>query len=607
MRKCSYCGMENSDEAEICASCYTILPEPVQPQKRGKQGKSPFTFGKKEKPASASKTCPLCGTVNSPDAVYCSGCFSDLGGGKSSGGVCCPNCGAQNTKGDEFCVACGAALSSGGSGGTKTCPVCMAANDASADTCAVCGSPLSQETGEACPVCGTENPAGAKTCISCGTRLSGGKSGFAVKKLAWVAAGVAVVAGAVMGVSAILNNVQSPISESMEMLGAALSQRVSQMSTIHDYVENSQAVNDTGAFAIEIDLETENADLAGTVFYDRNAKLLSGSVEWDDDAKGIDTILTFSADDEVVEFEIPQSPDIYGCDLDDFAESKLAGLLPINISGETLKNLYKKPDTSDLTGDGVESAWNKFLKTVEYEEISESKNYPGCRVYQVSWDEKAMKELLGQATEEAQSGFSIIEGASNAAANLFGQAGKSTVQFFASYMEQDCRLYINESGQVVAADFTIKSILGFGGDVCTIEIADPADPWSYWSLTSLKGTASGYLMSDEEGAELAVDINAMDLMDMNLTAAYDDSSGAFGVDLLLGELDMGLTGKVISRNGSAKIELNGSVIGLGQVELTMGVDNLEASEVPAMISANGKFVDITDAKNWDRMYQYLTS
>ena len=346
--------MENSDDAEICAGCFTILPEPAPAGRQGKKGKSPFTFGKKEKSASAGKTCPLCGTVNSADAVYCSGCFSDLGGGRAVNGVCCPSCGAQNAKGDDTCVACGAALSSGANMGTKTCPVCMAANDASAETCAVCGSPLSQGTGEYCPVCGTENPAGAKTCVSCGTKLSGGKSSFTVKKLAWVAAGVAVIAGAVMGVSAMLNNVQSPISEAMEILGTALSERVSQMSTIHDYVENSQALNDTGAFAIEIDLETENADLAGTVFYDRNEKLLSGSVEWDDDAKGIDTVLIFAADDEVVEFEIPQSPDIYGCEIEDFAGTKLAALLPVEITSETLKNLYKKPDTADLTGDGVE-------------------------------------------------------------------------------------------------------------------------------------------------------------------------------------------------------------------------------------------------------------
>lgn len=559
MKKCTYCGMENSDDAQVCSACFTILPEVEAPRQTKKKGR--FSFGKKQKSsAQATRTCPVCGTSNSASAVYCTACFSDLGDSSGTSGE------AADTTGGE----------------TQTCPVCFTENSADSTVCCSCGADLTSGVG------------------------SKGGTGNG-KKIAWIAAGVAAVALAAGGVALALNSISSPVSDSMEYMGSALTERLDQMTTVNEYLANSAALLESGEFAIEIDLDTQNADLSGTVFYDRGEKLLSGSVEWDDSAVGIETIVTFSADKKDVMFKLPESPDIYGCDLDEFGQTALAKLLPVDISSEMLGNLYAKPNTDLFSGGDIRKAWDALMKTVEYEETSASDDHPGCTVYQITWDAKAAKALLTNVQEQAESSFSLVDGANNLLSGLFGEVGTNAVNFFVEYMKQDCRLYINADGKIEALDFTVKSLLGLIGeeDVWTIQITNPDDPWESWTLTSRKGTASGYLVSNDDMAQLELDIDVLNILSLYVAGDYDDSSGAFSLAVRSGDLGMGLDGRVISRNGSAKIELSGDVIGMGHVELTCGLDNLETGEVPEMISDNGKYVDITDAKNWERMKVYL--
>lgn len=564
MKKCSYCGLENTDDAEVCVSCYTILPEAAPQEEGKKQGKAKwgFSFGKKKKADTpAGKTCPVCGSSNDASEQYCVACGSELG--------------SAGENADSF--------SGTPTGGTKICPVCFAENSSDAYACVACGSELESEP----------DPVPTPR--------------FDKKKAIFLAGGVAAAALLVGGVTMIAGNFSSPVEKSMSQMGTSLSERMDQMTTVQEFLENAEQLNEDGTFAVEIDLDTETAELSGTVYYDRSGKILSGSVEWEDDTQGIDTTLSFSADDDVVMFKIPESPDTYGCSLTEFSKTQLAQLLPVKIDGEMLKNLYKKADTSDLSGDAVKKAWKKLMQSMKYEESSASDAYPGCRVYHISWDAKAAGNLMDTVTDQAESSFDLIAGAENVAVNLLGDWGSDAVSFVVAYLEEDAYLYINGEDQIVALDFTVKPIMGLigEGDIWTFRVNNPSDPWSDCTLTSHNGTASGYFRSDAEGAELMLDLNVLGMLELDVNGSYDDSTGAFGISLGSGGSSVGLTGKVISRNGSAKIELEGDMIGMGYVDFIFGLDNLDVGEIPQSLSSNGKYVDITDSKNWERFKTYI--
>ncbi len=99
--------------------------------------------------------CPHCGTVNSPNALFCESCGNPLG--KTS----CPNCGAELDPDADFCESCRRYIKQ------NVCSFCGANLSGNEAFCPECGSPRG---GIVCPVCHTLND--FAFCKRCGTALT---------------------------------------------------------------------------------------------------------------------------------------------------------------------------------------------------------------------------------------------------------------------------------------------------------------------------------------------------------------------------------------------------------------------------------------------------
>lgn len=531
MKKCSYCGTENSDEAQVCTYCFTVLPDaPTEPPEK-KTGKGRFSFGKKGKQekeeAPAEKKCPICGTVNSGTA--------------------------------KFCIACSSELPSEGE---KTERV---------------AKPV-------CPVCFTENEPGCVSCVSCGaalelskTKTSGTKGGM---KLAWIGAGIAAVALTVGGVSMILGNATTKVARAANQLGEAVTEQVSQMSNLNGFAENFTALHEGGEFTLILDVDTEDTEAAGTVNYDRSEKVLAGTVEYSSESDNVDGTVEFSVDNREIMLRLQGSQDIYGCDVDEYSKTKLAGLIPV--STETLENLFRKTKPTEEVEDRVGDAWKAFLDTVETDETNEREiNGQWCNAYEICWDTDAAIGVVN---------------------SLFGWEGSvlNAASGVLKHLDPDFQIYVNEDDRIVQADFMV------GTDKCVIDFADSGNPLSSCVLTSQAsgggpGVMSGYLVSDSEQIQLLIDWTDV----LYLDCTYDDSSGAFTLDVDLLGIVWDLEGKVTSRNGSAIVEVSGWLPETGAVELRIGLDDL--AEAPGMLSGSGKYEDLLEEKNWKRLYNELSN
>jgi len=100
-------------------------------------------------------SCPHCGTVNSPDALFCESCGNPIG--KTS----CPNCGAELDPDADFCESCRRYVKQ------NVCSFCGASLSGNEAFCPECGSPRG---GIVCPVCHTLND--FAFCKRCGTALT---------------------------------------------------------------------------------------------------------------------------------------------------------------------------------------------------------------------------------------------------------------------------------------------------------------------------------------------------------------------------------------------------------------------------------------------------
>lgn len=103
--------------------------------------------------------CPVCNSLNEPDAKFCKICgtqlnYGDAGNKKQSIHeiITCPVCNTMNVKASEYCVSCGTKLIAIEDSGDLepdadnmvVCPFCNSINTAEASFCFACGGALGQ-------------------------------------------------------------------------------------------------------------------------------------------------------------------------------------------------------------------------------------------------------------------------------------------------------------------------------------------------------------------------------------------------------------------------------------------------------------------------------
>ena len=115
----------------------------------------PLTQQAMQMKSASGIVCPHCGTVNEPEALFCSSC------GNAIGMSTCPNCGAAVEPDAVFCETCRHYIR------TDICSFCGAHLTGHEAFCPECGSPRG---GIVCPVCHTLND--FSFCKQCGTPLT---------------------------------------------------------------------------------------------------------------------------------------------------------------------------------------------------------------------------------------------------------------------------------------------------------------------------------------------------------------------------------------------------------------------------------------------------
>ena len=115
----------------------------------------PLTQQAMQMKSASGIVCPHCGTVNEPEALFCSSC------GNAIGMSTCPNCGAAVEPDADFCESCRHYIR------TDICSFCGAHLTGHEAFCPECGSPRG---GIVCPVCHTLND--FSFCKQCGTPLT---------------------------------------------------------------------------------------------------------------------------------------------------------------------------------------------------------------------------------------------------------------------------------------------------------------------------------------------------------------------------------------------------------------------------------------------------
>ena len=105
--------------------------------------------------AALGVSCPHCGSVNEPGAMFCASC------GNPMGKVTCPNCGAELDPDADFCETCRHYVRK------DVCSFCGAHLSGNEAFCPECGSPRG---GIVCPTCHTLND--FSFCKQCGTPLT---------------------------------------------------------------------------------------------------------------------------------------------------------------------------------------------------------------------------------------------------------------------------------------------------------------------------------------------------------------------------------------------------------------------------------------------------
>lgn len=105
--------------------------------------------------AATGVSCPHCGAINEPEALFCASC------GNPIGKMACPNCGADVDPDADFCESCRQYIRH------DVCSFCGAHLHSNDAFCPECGSPRG---GIVCPVCHTLND--FSFCKQCGTALT---------------------------------------------------------------------------------------------------------------------------------------------------------------------------------------------------------------------------------------------------------------------------------------------------------------------------------------------------------------------------------------------------------------------------------------------------
>lgn len=434
-----------------------------------------------------------------------------------------------------------------------------------------------------CNVCGTPNADSAFQCSQCGSPLpvttSKRKKGADInwKAILLCVGAVAVVAGIIFGVFFLTGGTSRVVGKALKMNEKAASEEAGTLPNLTGYLENFEELNDDGDFTMQANITSDLFDLTAVMDYSRGDRVLSGLASYANDEKDLDITFDFSANKKYCTLTSEgRMSDIYGFKIRDFQEKFEGNVLASVVSIAD----FEKLDFSKIIPHKNAEEWKALKKTIRYDELNERQMQVGnrlitCKAYEIKWDKEAATRLVS---------------------SVLGMKIEFTMKL-ADVLERvspDCRVYVDETGYLVAADFVA------GPNKCVLTFEGNENIWEKCVIRSVNLDGSeGEIRGDLEvkDGKITCVLEWDGVLDFALT--YADADGRFAIEADLLGLPWYIDGYITSNRSGSQLSFGGYLPMLGDVRL--GLEMAPLANEPKMMG--DKYVDLMskDITKWLRM------
>lgn len=441
-----------------------------------------------------------------------------------------------------------------------------------------------------CPNCGTGNEDYASACSGCGTALGGGSPGTkrtptgiasgALVKIGAAIAAVGLVAGGVfLGAKLLKGNA---LSSAYEKTTDAFVEEVKVQRGIAAFTDLLDKYEDSGKYTLELIYQNDVLQLDSLCDYSRPAKKMTGELKYSDHRLEIG--VDYAIKKDVIQFTCPgQLEDIYGFSVKKLGNklnnSALTSLLPIDFSALSDVDFFAKSNWAEFLNQQSNGKFDILRDSVKVtyldkREVQFATGAQKCRMYQVTWDEKALTDLINTL------------GGKGLMAKLVGFVVDLVPQ-----IDGDCRCYINEDGCLVGVD--LVSV----GNRYLFMMEGTQNPWDKFTLTitSLYGDAKVYtggLYSSADGIQMYL----QNQEEIFLAIEYDNK-GDFSVHT--DKHGTIVYGNISVAGKEAALELNLGSAQMGTQKLVYRISALE--EAPDQLSKYYVNLLDMDFADWQRL------
>ncbi len=442
-------------------------------------------------------------------------------------------------------------------------------------------------------VCGAEYDDDVMVCGSCGTELGGTQQTVRNRRSrggskVWIAivAIVVVVALAVAGgYFAFSRRADVVMDRAWDKSVREFSSLVEEKSEVADIVEGlTERVKD-GDFTGSIELNADGLALESDFDYARSQKVLAGSVDCQISELGLDLYMNYSADKESVQVMFPNgSFDVFGFRYSDMAKdyegSLLSKILPKGIDGNLGDNLFEGSSGKGVLGGKITAFVESLkIKKLDKRDIAVGGAVKRCDVYQVSWDEAAVKALVGSSGVNQRS-------------TKFGKQIAALIQ----KLEPECLCFVDKSGMLIGANVVAL------GKQYTFLLEGKDNPWEVFSVTesSLYGETVHYSgRLEKDGSVLTFSLKNEDIELCAVT--YDEKDGAFEIrTMTMGTI---LSGYLIGDKNESTITLAWDSLEQTPVEIELTLKDLQ--QKPERIAKEYRDLLSMTLVDWQRLLMSL--
>lgn len=440
-----------------------------------------------------------------------------------------------------------------------------------------------------CPNCGCGNDETSSACSNCGavlntaatvTRRRRNRGGQNIVKIVVAIAAVAVVAGGIFAGTKLFGG--NTFSKAYKRTTGAITEEVNGQKDISAVAKQLEKYEQQGKYTLDIGYQNSELSVNMQCDYSRGDKLMDGVIHYSDAQMDLD--LDYSVKRGVVQFTIPGVvQDVYGFSVNKLGnklgKSPVGKLLPIDFTALSDADFFQKTNIAKSLNKLTKGKFDALKDSVKIKYLDKrTLSFPSgsqpCKMYQVTWNEQALNDLLKSMT-----GNPVLSKLAGFIKDIIPQ------------IDGDCRCYINEDGYLVGVD-----LVSLGSKYFFV-MEGETNPWDQFSLTvtSLYGDTKVYtggLSNTNQGMRLYLQ-NQDELF---FEAEYNND-GSFSV--YTDKFGTIVYGNLTVSNGCVNLEANLNSTMMGPQKLTCKVSALAGK--PEQLTKY--YVDLLDMSlaDWQRL------